>query len=85
VFYPFLLFFNQIFGSLVKVHVTFRLDRQKWTRQKTTSTTKAAKRPLIASSFMSAYMHALSLVAFVTVLAWGMDVLPTPTASLFLP
>jgi glycosyltransferase Alg8 len=85
VFYPFLLYFNQIFGSLVKVHVTFRLDRQKWTRQKTTSTTKAAKRPLIASNFMSAYMHSLSLAAFVTVLAWSMDVLPTPRAFLFYP
>ncbi|MFD0464160.1 glycosyltransferase [Microvirga aerilata] len=83
VFYPFLLYFNQIFGSLVKVHVTFRLDRQKWTRQKTTSATKAAKRPLIASNFMSAYMHSLSLAAFVTVLAWGMNVLPTPRAFLF--
>ncbi len=85
VFYPFLLYFNQIFGSLVKIHVTFRLDRQKWTRQKTTSTTKAAKRPLIASNFMSAYMHSLSLAAFVTVLAWSMDVLPTPRAFLFYP
>ncbi len=83
-FYPFLLYFNQIFGSLVKVHVTFRLDRQKWTRQKTTSATQA-RRPLIASGFMSAYMHSLALAAFVTVLAWGMDVLPTPSPSLFLP
>ncbi|MBM6578753.1 glycosyltransferase [Microvirga sp. BT689] len=77
VFYPFLLYFNQIFGSLIKVHVTFRLDRQKWTRQKTTSG-NVAKRPLIASNFMSAYMHGLALTAFLTVLAWSMDVLPTP-------
>ncbi len=84
VFYPFLLYFNQIFGSLVKVHVTFRLDRQKWTRQKTTSA-KVAKRPLIASNAMSAYMHGLALVTFVTVLAWSMNVLPTPRPTLFLP
>lgn len=84
VFYPFLLYFNQIFGSLIKVHVTFRLDRQKWTRQKTTST-NAAKRPLIASNPMSAYMHGLALTAFVTVLAWSMNVLPTPTSMLLLP
>jgi glycosyltransferase Alg8 len=44
-----------------------------------------AKRPLIASNFMSAYMHGLALTAFLTVLAWGMDVLPTPTPMLFLP
>jgi glycosyltransferase Alg8 len=84
VFYPFLLYFNQIFGSLVKVHVTFRLDRQKWTRQKTASA-RVAKRPFLASNFMSAYMHCLALVAFVTVLAWSMDVLPTPKSMLFLP
>lgn len=30
-----LLYFNQIFGSVVKVMIFFRLDRQKWTRQKT--------------------------------------------------
>lgn len=35
--YPVLLYFNQIFGALIKVYVTFRLDRQTWTRQKTSS------------------------------------------------
>ncbi|WP_246811982.1 glycosyltransferase [Microvirga sp.] len=84
VFYPFLLYFNQIFGSLIKVHVTFRLDRQKWTRQKTTSA-NVAKRPLIASNFMSAYMHSVALIAFVSVLAWGMNLLPTPNPMFFLP
>ncbi|MBT0585626.1 glycosyltransferase family 2 protein [Alteromonas oceanisediminis] len=33
--YPILLYFNQIFGALMKIYVTFRLDRQSWTRQKT--------------------------------------------------
>lgn len=85
VFYPFLLYFNQIFGSLMKVYITFRLDRQKWTRQKTTSGARSAKRPLIASSFMSAYMHTLSLAAFLALLAWSVDVIPTPRAQLFFP
>lgn len=85
VFYPFLLYFNQIFGSLMKVHITFRLDRQKWTRQKTTSASRSTKRPLIASASMSTYMHTLSLAAFLTLLAWSVDVLPTPRALLFLP
>jgi mannuronan synthase len=84
VFYPFLLYFNQIFGSLMKIHITFRLDRQKWTRQKTTSA-QAAKRPFVASGFMSTYMHSLSLVAFLTILAWSVDVLPTPRAFFFFP
>ena len=85
VFYPFLLYFNQIFGSLMKIHILFRLDRQKWTRQKTTSAARSARRPLIASHFMSAYMHTLSLAAFLALLAWSVDVLPTPRALLLLP
>jgi len=30
-----MLYFNQIFGSLIKIYVVFRLDRQSWTRQNT--------------------------------------------------
>ncbi|MDH4608822.1 glycosyltransferase family 2 protein [Pseudomonas sp. BN102] len=33
--YPLLLYYNQIVGALVKIHVFFRLDQQSWTRQKT--------------------------------------------------
>lgn len=33
--YPFLLYYNQLAGSLVKAWVVFRLDRQSWTRQQT--------------------------------------------------
>lgn len=33
--FPLLLYYNQIIGSLVKIHVSFHLDEQSWTRQKT--------------------------------------------------
>lgn len=33
--FPLMLYFNQIFGSLMKISVFFRLDIQSWTRQKT--------------------------------------------------
>ena len=36
VWYPFLLYFNQIYGALVKIYMLSHLNRQKWTRQKTT-------------------------------------------------
>ncbi|MGF1911720.1 glycosyltransferase family 2 protein [Vibrio kasasachensis] len=36
--YPLMLYFNQIFGALIKIYVVFRLNRQSWTRQKTTLT-----------------------------------------------
>ena len=35
--YPFLLYFGQVVGAVVKSYVSFRLDRQKWTRQNTQS------------------------------------------------
>ncbi len=34
--YPFLLYYNQIYGSLIKIYMLFNLDRQRWTRQNTT-------------------------------------------------
>ncbi|MCF6255483.1 MAG: glycosyltransferase family 2 protein [Gammaproteobacteria bacterium] len=34
--WPFLIYFNQIYGSLVKIYVLSHLSKQKWTRQKTT-------------------------------------------------
>ena len=36
VWYPLLLYFNQIYGSFVKIYMLSHLNRQKWTRQKTT-------------------------------------------------
>lgn len=33
--FPLLLYYNQIVGSIVKIDVSFRLDQQSWTRQKT--------------------------------------------------
>jgi glycosyltransferase Alg8 len=33
--FPLLLYYNQIVGSLTKIHVFFHLDQQSWTRQKT--------------------------------------------------
>ena len=35
--YPFLLYFSQLYGALVKSFVLFRLDKQKWTRQAASS------------------------------------------------
>ena len=34
-FYPFVLYYNQIVGSFMKVYAMFYMDQQSWTRQKT--------------------------------------------------
>lgn len=34
--HPLLLYYNQIVGSLIKIHAFYHMDQQSWTRQKTT-------------------------------------------------
>jgi glycosyltransferase Alg8 len=65
IWYVPLLYFNQIFGSIIKVMVFFRLDRQRWTRQKTTL--KLDESPLfqVFKIFSSGY------VTFIAVLVFG--------------
>jgi glycosyltransferase Alg8 len=67
-YYPFLIYYNQIWGSCIKTYVMFRLDRQSWTRQKT-----KLNRGLTAGQeawvrFTSFACHATSVLVFVTVI-----------------
>src|SRR3546814_663119 len=66
--FPFLLFFNQIFGSLVKTYIFFRLDRQRWTRQKTVGARSYSgfQGQLVAAG--SQAMHVVSLLIFITLI-----------------
>jgi glycosyltransferase Alg8 len=67
IWYVPLLYFNQIFGSIIKVMVFFRLDRQRWTRQNTTlknSGNAAAERfKLYSSHYVTAMSVAIYLAA----------------------
>ncbi|KPF46092.1 glycosyltransferase [Rhizobium sp. G187] len=60
--YPFLLYFSQVAGAVVKSFILFRLDRQKWTRQ---STAGSGRSPLPFRqrwrARSSTYMHCLAL------------------------
>ncbi len=59
--FPFLLYFSQVGGAVVKSFILFRLDRQKWTRQ----TTSGAGKPVPVGqrwrALSSTYMHCLAL------------------------
>lgn len=69
--YPFLLYFNQVFGAVIKTYVLFRLQQQKWTRQNTVleaSLYGRWRRRLEAIS--SNYLHGLSLSMLVVFAAW---------------
>ena len=57
--YPFLVYFGQVFGALVKSYVLFRLDRQRWTRQHT-ALRGGAGWPARLRSLSSVYLHALA-------------------------
>ncbi len=66
-YYPFLMYYNQIWGSVVKTYVFFRLDRQSWTRQKTKlnrSLNWMQERVMIWSSVL---VHAVAMLAFICI------------------
>ena len=66
--YPFLLYYNQIYGSLIKTYVFFRLDKQSWTRQKTTlsGTSNYWDSKITAASSIG--LHLASILAFISVI-----------------
>jgi glycosyltransferase Alg8 len=64
--YPFLLYFGQIFGAAIKTYVTFRLDRQRWTRQSTGQRTRVGLSARLRNA-SSASMHVLAVGLLVCV------------------
>lgn len=85
--YPFLLYYNQIWGSLIKTYVFFRLDRQSWTRQKTKldrNLTVEQQRWQNAGSIMT---HSIALTVFVALIGFvsGLMTIPEPVIALFNP
>lgn len=67
--FPFLLFFNQVYGSMVKTYIFFRLDKQKWTRQNTTVSRdlNAFSRKII--NMTSVAMHVTAILFFIACVA----------------
>ena len=67
-YYPFLMYYNQIWGSCIKTYAFFRLDRQSWTRQKTSidrHLTRTQKFLLNGSSLM---LHGVAIMTFVAII-----------------
>jgi len=64
--YPFLLYYNQIYGSLIKTYVFFRLDQQSWTRQKTKLDKKGNALEQRLISLSSTGMHIFAMLLFVS-------------------
>ena len=75
---PFLLYYSQIVGAFVKIATSFRLNRQKWTRQGIGSGRTSYLQELVSN-----YLHALSFSTFLVfaALAAGLLVPPESRAS----
>lgn len=71
---PLLLYFNQIYGSAMKVFVFFHLDRQKWTRQKTTLKPKNRSRIASLKELESKIYQTVSVLALITICSWMIGV-----------
>jgi len=77
--YPFLLFFNQIYGACVKTHVSFRLSKQSWTRQKTTLARGASRWSERVEAYSNQFVHAVSLLLLVALVAALVGLVQAPT------
>jgi glycosyltransferase Alg8 len=64
--YPFLIYYNQIWGSCIKTYVLFRLDRQSWTRQKTNLNRRMSFSRQLFLNASSAAMHSVAIMVFAT-------------------
>jgi mannuronan synthase len=67
---PLLLYFNQIYGSMMKIFVFFHLDRQKWTRQKTTLARRDRSNVTTFRQIESKVYQAVSVLALITLCSW---------------
>lgn len=64
--YPFLLYYNQIYGSLIKTYVFFRLDQQSWTRQKTKLNKSGNPLEQRITALSSTGMHIFAMLVFIS-------------------
>lgn len=64
--YPFLLYYNQVYGSLIKTYVFFRLNKQSWTRQKTSLSSTQSSWDQRINAYASTGLNALAMLAFVS-------------------
>ncbi len=67
------IFYNQVVGSWVKLHMHFRMDRQSWTRHRIGVAMKDV--------FWSAYLNVVAILAFLIFLGFLTGLLQVPSLS----
>ncbi|MEZ0226307.1 MAG: glycosyltransferase family 2 protein [Alphaproteobacteria bacterium] len=76
--YPFLMYYNQIWGSCIKTYAFFRLDRQSWTRQKTSIDRGLSWSQLALQRGSSLMLHGVAMMTFITIVGLLAGVLQLP-------
>jgi glycosyltransferase Alg8 len=82
-FYPILLFFNQVYGACIKTYVSFRLNRQTWTRQKTTLKSERSRWGQTMEIYSNRFVHGVALLFLGTAVASLIGLLQTPNVGAF--
>lgn len=76
--YPFLMYYNQIWGSCIKTYALFRLDRQSWTRQKISLNRHLSVTEQLVQRGSSFMLHTVALMVFITAVGLLAGVLTVP-------
>lgn len=80
--YPFLLYYGQIYGALMKSWVLFRLDVQSWTRQKTKLDRGLKKSAVRWNVWTSHITHAAAILALVCAIGYATDLFELPHTTI---
>ena len=75
---PFLLYYTQVVGSAVKIFVSFRVNRQKWTRQNITGKRGVTVLTAWAQDVVSGYVNLVAVGVFLFAMALGAGLLAMP-------
>lgn len=67
-YYPFLMYYNQIWGSCIKTYAFFRLDRQSWTRQKTSIDRNLTDLQQVIQNGSSLMLHGVAILTFTAII-----------------
>ncbi len=68
--FPPLIYYNQVVGSLVKTYVSFRIDKQSWTRQDTKSSRNMNPFRAWFNDFSTNVVYVSSLCTFFAMVMW---------------
>ena len=78
--YPFLIYYSQVYGALIKTFILFRLDQQRWTRQDISLSPLLTERQRRFRRLSSLYVHGLALFALASGVAFMTGALTLPPA-----